>query len=90
MLARHIHDAMTELNKSGMGQRLCEEVSLIVCGSHERNHNAAVFYTLSNKEMPASDVLHPAEVLGVVGYVNGALVVTFNFDRCEATSAKLF
>ena len=77
------------MRKGGVRQRLGKEVGRVLGRLDVRDVYAALFDALADKEMSASDVLHSAEVLGVVCYIDGPFVIAGDFDGLEASLTEL-
>ena len=61
-------------------KRLRKEVGDVVNSSHERDSEAVILDQLAHVEVAAVDMLHAPMVLGVVGDVDGGLVVEMKVD----------
>ena len=71
----HVHNLVAHGEEDAGAEWLREEVCKIVDSAHERTTNLVIFHELAYKEVTTLHVLHASVVLGVVGHIDGRLVV---------------
>ena len=86
---RNIHDFIPEHEETLSIERLREEVSKIVIGSHIWYNQLAILNHFSHVKPSAINVFGTRMVFRVVGQIAGTFVVTMQFHRRAVSQAEL-